>query len=109
MLWNADKNTEKAAERATGAKAQKRPELLCPAGSPAAFDAAIDAGADAIYIGGSAFNARINAKNFTPDEMREAIARAHAYGTKVYIAANTLVYDKEMTAFLHSAEQSYLA
>ncbi|MBO7249829.1 MAG: U32 family peptidase, partial [Clostridia bacterium] len=39
----------------------------------------------------------------------EAIARAHAYGTKVYIAANTLVYDKEMTAFLHSAEQSYLA
>ena len=44
-----------------------RPELLCPAGSPAAFDAAIDAGADAIYVGGTAFNARINAKNFTED------------------------------------------
>ena len=109
MLQSAYKNTEKAAERATGAKARKRPELLCPAGSPAAFDAAIDAGADAIYIGGSAFNARINAKNFTPDEMREAIARAHAYGAKVYIAANTLVYDKEMTAFLRSAEEAYLA
>ena len=85
------------------------PELLCPAGSPAAFDAAIDAGADAIYVGGVAFNARINAKNFTEDEMREAIARAHAYGVKVYIAANTLVYDKEMSAFLRAAESAYLS
>ncbi len=109
MLQGAYKNTEKAAERATGAKARKRPELLCPAGSPAAFDAAIDAGADAIYIGGSAFNARINAKNFTPEEMRDAICRAHTYGVKVYIAANTLVYDREMTAFLRSAEEAYLA
>ena len=54
----------------------RKPELLCPAGSIAAFDAAIEAGADAIYIGGSAFNARANAKNFTEDEMKSAIARA---------------------------------
>ena len=100
--------TEKAAEIGSAAGIA-RPELLCPAGSPAAFDAAIDAGADAIYVGGTAFNARINAKNFTEDEMREAIARAHAYRVKVYIAANTLVFDKEMSAFLRAAEVAYLA
>ena len=55
--------TQKAAETDSTAK-RAAPELLCPAGSPAAFDAAIDAGADAIYVGGTAFNARINAKNF---------------------------------------------
>ena len=100
--------TQKAAETDSTAK-RVAPELLCPAGSPAAFDAAIDAGADAIYVGGTAFNARINAKNFTEDEMREAIARAHAYGVKVYIAANTLVFDKEMSEFLRAAESAYLA
>ncbi len=88
---------------------RRRTELLCPAGSPAAFDAAIEAGADAIYIGGSAFNARINAKNFTEDEMREAILRAHTYGTKVYIAANTLIYDREREDYLRAAESAYLA
>ena len=84
-----------------------KPELLCPAGSAAAFDAAIEGGADAIYIGGSAFNARINAKNFTPEEMRAAISRAHAYGVKVYIAANTLIYDREMDDYLRAAETAY--
>ena len=88
---------------------RRGPELLCPAGSPVAFDAAIEAGADAIYIGGSAFNARINAKNFTEDEMRDAILRAHTYGTKVYIAANTLIYDKERDDYLKAAEAAYLA
>ncbi len=85
------------------------PELLAPAGSPLAFDAAIEGGADAIYVGGSAFNARINAKNFTPDELREAIARAHAYGVKVYLAANTLIYDRELEAYLRAAEEAYLS
>ena len=85
------------------------PELLAPAGSPLAFDAAIEGGADAIYVGGSAFNARINAKNFTPDELREAISRAHTYGVKVYLAANTLIYDRELEEYLRAAEQAYLA
>ena len=84
-----------------------KPELLCPAGSAAAFDAAIEGGADAIYIGGSAFNARINAKNFTPEEMRAAILRAHTYGVKVYIAANTLIYDREMDDYLRAADMAY--
>ena len=86
----------------------KKSELLCPAGSPAALFAAIEAGADAVYLGGVAFNARMGAKNFTPDELREGIALAHAYGTKIYLTANTLVYDKELDAFLKAAEDAYL-
>ena len=80
------------------------PELLCPAGSYEALLAAIEGGADAIYLGGTAFNARANAKNLTREEMAKGIALAHAYGIKVYIAANTLIYDLELDAFLREAE-----
>jgi len=89
-------------------KQPKKPELLCPAGSPAALAAAIDAGADAVYLGGTSFNARMGAKNFTSEELREGIALAHAYGTKIYLTANTLVYDKETDAMLRAAEEAYL-
>ena len=84
------------------------PELLCPAGSPEAFSAAIEGGADAIYVGGTAFNARINAKNFTTEQLREAIKLAHSYGVKVYVAANTLIYDRELPDMLRAAEDAYL-
>ena len=84
------------------------PELLAPAGSPLALEAAIEGGADAVYVGGLAFNARINAKNFTPDELKTSIARAHSYGVKVYIAANTLILDREREEYLRAAEQAYL-
>lgn len=87
---------------------KKLPELLAPAGSLDALRAAIEGGADAIYIGGSLFNARINAKNFTPEELREGAKLAHAYGAKLYVAANTLIYDIERTAFLKAAEEAYL-
>ncbi|MBQ9783144.1 MAG: U32 family peptidase [Clostridia bacterium] len=86
-----------------------KPELLCPAGSPDALAAAIEGGADAIYVGGTAFNARIHAKNFTPDELRKGIDLAHAYGARVYITANTLIYDRETDAMLRAAEDAYLA
>lgn len=89
-------------------KIKGRPELLCPAGSPAALRAAIEGGADAIYMGGVAFNARINAKNFTSDELREGISLAHAYGVKVYITANTMIYDRESDDMLRAAEDAYL-
>ena len=89
-------------------KKPKKTELLCPAGSPAALAAAIDAGADAVYLGGTSFNARMGAKNFTPEELREGIELAHAYGTKIYLTANTLVYDKETDAMLRAAEEAYL-
>ena len=86
----------------------KKPELLAPAGSPMALDAAIEGGADAIYLGGLAFNARINAKNFGPEELREAIIKAHTYGTKIYIAANTLIHGRELEDYLRAAEAAYL-
>ena len=86
----------------------KLPELLCPAGSAEAFSAAIEGGADAIYVGGTAFNARMNAKNFTKDQLSEAIKLAHSYGVKVYVAANTLIYDNEIDSMLRSAEDAYL-
>lgn len=86
----------------------KTAELLCPAGSPSALAAAVEGGADAVYLGGTAFNARIHAHNFTRDELREGIALAHAYGVKVYVTANTLIYDREMDEFLRAAEDAYL-
>ena len=69
---------------------KKLPELLCPAGSPEALDAAIEGGADAVYLGGALFNARMNAKNFGGDALRSAVLRAHAFGVKVYMTLNTL-------------------
>ena len=86
-----------------------KPEILAPAGSPMALRAAIEGGADAVYIGGVAFNARINAKNFTQEELSEGIALAHTYGAKVYIAANTLIYDREREDYLRAAEAAYLS
>ena len=82
------------------------PELLCPAGSPAALDAAIEGGADAIYLGGTTFNARMKAHNFGGDALRSAVLRAHAYGVKVYLTLNTLVGDREIPAALAAAEEA---
>ena len=84
----------------------KLPELLCPAGSPEALDAAIEGGADAVYLGGSAFNARMNAHNFGGDALRSAVLRAHAFGVKVYLTLNTLVTDRELPAFVEAAEEA---
>ena len=85
------------------------PELLCPAGSPKALEAAIEGGADAVYFGGSLFNARINAQNFSEESMRESIALAHAYSVKCYMTLNTLVYDRELESVLRAAAQGYEA
>ncbi len=88
---------------------KQRPELLCPAGSPLALEAAIEAGADAVYLGGAAFNARMYAKNFGGDDLRSAVLRAHAYGVKIYLTLNTLVTDRELPAFLEAAKEAYEA
>ncbi len=85
------------------------PELLCPVGSPEALDAAIEGGADAVYLGGSLFNARMNAQNFNSDALRAAVLRAHTYGVKVYQTLNTLCTDRERSDFLQTAKDSYLA
>ena len=85
---------------------KKLPELLCPAGSPEALDAAIEGGADAVYLGGALFNARMHAKNFGGDALRSAVLRAHAFGVKVYLTLNTLVGDRELTAFTNAAHDA---
>jgi putative protease len=84
----------------------KLPELLCPVGSPFALDAAIEGGADALYLGGSAFNARMNAANFDAEQLKDAIKTAHAYGVKVYLTMNTLLYDREQRDYLNAAMQA---
>ena len=86
--------------------APQLPELLCPVGSPFALDAAIEGGADALYLGGSTFNARMNAANFDDGQLKDAVRRAHAYGVKVYQTMNTLVYDRERKEYLRAAEMA---
>jgi len=72
------------------------PELLAPVGGRAQLEAAVNHGADAVYMGGSLFNARINAENFTNETLADAIGFAHERGVKVYITFNTLVKDSEL-------------
>ena len=72
------------------------PELLAPAGTPAALQAALDGGADAVYFGGTDFNARLRAENFTPDAMREGVKLCRAFGAQAYITLNTLCSDREL-------------
>ncbi len=84
-------------------------ELLCPAGSPKALEAAIEGGADAVYFGALGFNARKNAHNFSEDEMREAIALAHTYGVRAYVTQNTLFFDRERKDFVSAAESALRA
>lgn len=82
---------------------QSLPELLAPAGSPEALEAAFCAGADAVYLGGTEFNARMNAHNFSPDELEAAVSYAHARGGRVYLTLNTLIYDRELPDALRAA------
>lgn len=94
----------------TGNKTDKKlPELLAPAGSFESLKAAIAGGADAVYFGGGDFNARINAKNFTNDELKQAIEMLHNCGRKAYITLNTLVHERELPDYLRFAEFVYKA
>ena len=87
-------------------KPPRLPELLAPAGSPEALEAAILAGADAVYLGGSRFNARMNAHNFDTGALREAVAHAHRMGSRVYLTLNTLVWDRELSDALEAAYEA---
>jgi putative protease len=87
---------------ATGQTASPKTELLAPAGGLAAFFAALDAGADAVYCGLTNFSARAKAKNFTLDEIQAMVACAHAQGKKLYVALNTLIKETEMPLLLET-------
>ena len=76
----------------------RKPELLLPAGSMDVFRTVLDYGADAVYIGGEAFGLRAMAKNFSTEEMAEAVALAHSRGKKVYVTANILAHNEDLAA-----------
>ena len=73
-------------------------ELLAPAGDEHALVAAVQNGADAVYLGTGAFNARRNAANFDGDALDRAVAYCHARGVKVHVTLNTLVTPRELPA-----------
>ncbi|MDE6363078.1 MAG: U32 family peptidase, partial [Lachnospiraceae bacterium] len=70
-------------------------ELLAPAGDFACFQAALNAGADAVYLGGEQYGARAYAGNFSSEEIKTALHTAHLFGRKVYLTVNTLVKQDE--------------
>ena len=78
-------------------------ELLSPAGSPEAVIAAVQNGADAVYLGMDQFNARRSAKNFTDEEFEKAMRYCRIRGCKVYVVLNTLVNDREIESAVESA------
>lgn len=72
-------------------------EILAPAGSFDALVAAVRCGANAVYLGGKAFNARRNASNFGDEELKKAVDYCHARNVKVYLTLNTLASDSELS------------
>lgn len=81
---------------------QKIPEILAPAGGVAQFFAALNSGADAVFLGLKTFNARSRAENFTIEELRSLIPIAHQYGMKVLITLNILIKDLELNDLIHT-------
>ncbi len=84
-------------------------ELLAPAGNMTCLHAAVSAGADAVYLGSSSFNARRNADNFTIETLREACDYAHLRGVKVYLTVNTIILPSEIWDALELVRQAYRA
>ncbi len=71
-------------------------EVLAPAGSWESLEAAVRAGADAVYLGGPAFGARASAKNFSREELRAAVEYCHARGVRVHVTVNTILKEGEL-------------
>lgn len=80
-------------------------ELLAPAGSMESVAAAVQNGADAVYLGYGDFNARRNAKNFTHEEAAAAVSYCHLRGAKVFLTMNTLLTDRELPGAARVAEE----
>ena len=82
-------------------------ELLVPAGDINSFYAALNNGADAVYLSGKMFGARSYAKNFTEDELKTVLKLGKIYGVKIYVTMNTLVKENEVEDFLKEVEFLY--
>ncbi|MBC7334100.1 MAG: U32 family peptidase [Actinobacteria bacterium] len=86
-MANLAKNSERKA---------KIPELLVPANNLNTLKYAVEYGADAVYVGGEKFNLRILGKNFTIEELEEAVEYAHSRNVKVYFTLNSFIFDQEL-------------
>ena len=87
----------------------KKTELLAPAGGVPQLVAAVENGADAVYLGGDLFNARMNAGNFSMDQIRKAVLFAHKRNVDIHVTMNTLLKDDELEPALAYAEKLYEA
>ena len=85
----------------------KKVELLAPAGDFDCVKAAVQNGADAIYLGASSFSARASATNFTMEELKKAIDYAHVRNVKIHLALNTLIKNDEFEVAVSIAEKAY--
>ena len=75
---------------------KNKPEILAPAGSRAALEAAVRSGADAVYLGATEFNARRGAENFNEEQLQSAVGYCHIRGVKVYLTLNVLLKQNEL-------------
>ena len=82
-------------------KKKKQIEVLAPAGSLESMRAAIQAGADAVYMGGTLFGARAYADNPELPELLEAIDYVHLRGKRIYLTVNTLLKERELSGILY--------
>lgn len=87
----------------------QKPEILAPAGAMPQLIAAVENGADAVYLGGPSFNARMQAGNFDEQTFAEAIRYAHVRGVKIYVTMNTLLTDDDLPAAWEAAKQMFHA
>ena len=87
----------------------KKPELLAPAGNIKTLKAAVQSGADAVYLGAGRFSARAFAGNFDGENLNSAIDYAAKAGVKVYLAINTLMTDRELSDAMDVVQQAYNA
>ena len=81
-------------------------EILSPAGSPEALEAALRCGCDAVYVGGKSFSARANAANFSFEQLRDAVRLCHIRGVKLYLAINTIVLDSQLDDCKQAVQQA---
>ena len=84
-------------------------EIMAPAGSLETLKVAVDCGADAVYLGIGAYNARMNAENFTIETLIEGCKYAHLRSSKVYLTLNTIVNDFEFDDAVSTANEAYSA
>ena len=82
-------------------------ELLAPVGSFESLKAAVQNGANAVYLGGKEFSARASANNFDKDELKEAVKYAHIRGVRVFVTTNTLIKQNELEGFIEYVKFLY--